>query len=140
MPISLPPFHLAIPVSDLALAEVFYGQGLGCETGRRSEHWIDFNFYGHQLVTHLVPELTNMATSRVDDHAVPIPHFGLVLEIPAYQQLADRLCNQQVVFLQKPMVRFVGQVGEQLSFFIQDPFGNGLEFKAFRDMRQLFAS
>lgn len=138
---SLSPFHLAIPVTDLSASEAFYGGLLGCEKGRSSPNWIDWNFFGHQLVTHLVAEMPSApAHNAVDSKAVPVPHFGAVLEWEAWHHLADRLQQQDVTFIIKPYIRFEGQVGEQATLFFLDPCGNALEFKAFKDMQQLFAS
>lgn len=135
------PFHLAIPVSNLASAAQFYGELLGCEQGRSSEQWIDWNFFGHQLVTHLVASMPSApAHNAVDNHAVPVPHFGVVLSMADWQQLADKLTKANLEFVIKPYVRFKGQVGEQATMFLHDPCGNALEFKAFADMSQLFAS
>lgn len=138
---TIAPFHLAIPVLDLAQAETFYGDLLGCEKGRSSQQWIDWNFYGHQLVTHLVSEMPSLPKhNQVDDHAVPVPHFGVVLAWEDWQQLARTLQDKQMTFVIEPYVRFAGQVGEQATMFFLDPSGNALEFKAFKDMSQLFAS
>lgn len=139
---SLQPFHLAIPVHDLAIARAFYGQRMGCPEGRSSDMWVDFNFFGHQLVVHLdpsrkphEPELFN----AVDGHDVPVPHFGVVLGWDQWQALADRLVAAGQRFELAPGIRFVGQVGEQATLFFFDPSGNALEFKAFRDPSRLFA-
>ena len=137
---SLVPFHLAIPVSDLAQARAFYGELLGCEKGRSADQWIDWNFFGHQLVTHLVANMPSEAThNEVDKHAVPVPHFGVVLDWQDWQLLADRLKAAEVEFVIEPGIRFAGQVGEQATLFFCDPSGNALEFKAFKDNQQLFA-
>jgi extradiol dioxygenase family protein len=138
---SLTPFHLAIPVVDLQQAKAFYGGLLGCEKGRSCEQWIDWNFFGHQLVTHLVitmPSLPNH--NQVDNHAVPVPHFGVVLPWINWQQLAKKLKDSSIEFVIEPHIRFEGQIGEQATMFFLDPSGNALEFKAFRDIGQLFAS
>lgn len=138
MPIA--PFHLAFPVADLAAARAFYGGLLGCPEGRSSDQWIDFDFHGHQVVAHLAPEeLGAAATNPVDGHAVPVRHFGVVLEWHAWHDLADRLREAGVRFLIEPGIRFVGQVGEQATMFFLDPSGNAVEFKAFRDPSQMFA-
>ncbi len=138
---SLRPFHLAIPVDDLDTAEAFYGETLGCGRGRRSEHWIDFDFFGHQLVTHLAPEECGCAsTNQVDGKTVPVKHFGVVLDPADWQALADRLKAAGTDFVIAPYLRFEGQPGEQGTFFLLDPAGNALEFKCFKDMAQLFAS
>jgi len=137
---SLPPFHLAIPVIDLVQAEQFYGGLLNCEKGRSCEQWIDWNFFGHQLVTHLVNTMPSLPKlNQVDNHAVPVPHFGVVLTWQDWQQLAKNLEANNVNFVIEPHIRFAGQVGEQATMFFLDPSGNALEFKAFRDSGQLFA-
>jgi uncharacterized protein len=138
---SLRPFHLAFPVHDLAAARSFYRDVLGCGEGRSSDHWIDFDFYGHQIVTHLDPQMTpRPITNAVDGHDVPVPHFGIVLTIEQWQALADRLKAAGTVFGIEPHIRFAGQVGEQATMFFTDPSGNALEFKAFADDAQLFAT
>ena len=137
---SLQPFHLAIPVSDLSESEAFYGDLLGCEKGRSSAQWIDWNFFGHQLVTHEVESMPSAsAHNKVDEHAVPVPHFGVVLDWQDWQQLAVTLQTANIEFVIEPYVRFAGQVGEQATMFLHDPSGNALEFKAFKDIEQLFA-
>jgi hypothetical protein len=134
------PFHLAFPVDDLAAARHFYGDLLGCREGRSSAQWVDFDFWGHQLVAHLSPgEVGRAATNPVDGHAVPVRHFGVVLDWEAWHRLADRLRGEATSFLIEPGIRFAGQVGEQATMFFLDPAGNALEFKAFRDPSQLFA-
>lgn len=135
----LTPFHLAFPVHDLEVARAFYTRILGCETGRESERWIDFNFFGHQLVAHLAPPESGIATNPVDGEAVPVRHFGVILEWQQWEQLADRLKNAGVEFIIEPGIRFQGQVGEQATMFFKDPSGNALEFKSFRDFSQIFA-
>ena len=136
----LPPFHLAFPVHDLASAREFYGVLLGCPEGRSSDAWIDFNFYGHQIVAHLAPEeCGHHSTSAVDGHAVPVRHFGAVLSMEAWQTAADRLRAAGVEFVIEPHIRFKGEVGEQATMFFLDPSGNALELKAFADMSSLFA-
>jgi extradiol dioxygenase family protein len=138
---SLAPFHLAIPVIDLQQAETFYGGLLGCQKGRSSAQWIDWNFFGHQLVTHLVDTMPSLPKhNQVDNHAVPVPHFGVVLPWQDWQQLAEKLKTAKVEFIIEPYVRFAGQIGEQATLFFLDPAGNALEFKAFKDMEQLFVS
>ena len=138
---SLPPFHLAFPVHDLAKARGFYGGLMGCEEGRSSDEWIDFNFHGHQIVAHLAPERSDdAATNHVDGHGVPVPHFGLVLDMSAWEALAERLGEAGTDFVIEPTVRFKGKPGEQATMFLRDPSGNALEFKAFADPDQLFAS
>lgn len=137
---SLPPFHLAIPVDDLANARAFYGDLLGCVEGRSSEQWIDWDFYGHQLVTHVAPDrLLPPATNSVDGHAVPVPHFGVVLDMDRWQALAERVKAAGIEFVIEPYIRFQGQPGEQATMFFYDPAGNALEFKAFKDLGNLFA-
>lgn len=137
---SMPPFHLAVPVDDLAAAEAFYGGLLGCPRGRRSSEWIDFDFYGHQLVAHLAPEECRAAvTNAIDGHAVPVRHFGVVLKPAAWKTLSERLAMAGVAFLIAPDIRFRGEPGEQGTFFIRDPAGNALEFKCFEDETMLFA-
>ena len=137
---TLPPFHLAFPVDDLAAACLFYGELLGCEEGRSSEEWIDFNFHGHQIVAHLSGSASSdAATNHVDGNGVPIPHFGLVLEMAQWKALADKLREAGTEFVIEPTVRFKGEPGEQATMFLRDPAGNALEFKAFGDRRQLFA-
>ena len=135
------PFHLAIPVTNLADADAFYGELLGCEKGRSDTQWIDWNFFGHQLVTHCVAEMPSApAHNGVDNHAVPVPHFGVVLDMQTWQALAKKLEAAGTHFVIAPYVRFKGQPGEQATMFFNDPFGNALEFKAFADIEQLFAS
>jgi extradiol dioxygenase family protein len=137
---SVPPFHLAVPVDDLAAAQRFYGGALGLRQGRRSDSWIDWDLYGHQFVTHLAerPSVPH-AHGSVDGHAVPVPHFGVVLGVEAFQELAGRLRAAGVEFVMEPQLRFAGQPGEQWTMFLRDPAGNALEFKAFADGSQLFA-
>ena len=134
------PFHLAIPVNDLDAAAAFYGELLGCERGRSDTRWIDWNFYGHQLVTHCVDEMPSAPQhNAVDSHAVPVPHFGVVLDMEDWQALADKLQAAGTEFVIEPYVRFKGQPGEQATMFFHDPAGNALEFKAFKSLSQLFA-
>ncbi|AXR05268.1 VOC family protein [Salinimonas sediminis] len=134
------PFHLAIPVDDLDAAADFYGTLLGCQRGRSDVQWIDWDFYGHQLVTHKVAKMpTSAVPNEVDNHAVPVPHFGVVLTMEQWQKLADTLKAAQVEFVIAPYIRFKGQPGEQATMFFKDPAGNALEFKAFADIQQLFA-
>jgi hypothetical protein len=136
----LSPFHVAFPVHDLAQARAFYGGTLGCPEGRSSEEWIDFNFYGHQIVAHLAPGETREAQrNTVDDHGVPVRHFGIVLPMPEWQALAGRLQALGARFLIEPYVRFKGQPGEQATMFFLDPSGNAIEIKAFADIARLFA-
>ena len=133
-------FHLAFPVNDLNAARDFYGRVLGCEEGRSSERWIDFNLYGHQIVTHLASDSAGVkATNHVDADEVPIPHFGIVLPMGEWRELADRLKSKGVAFLIEPKIRFEGEVGEQATMFFLDPSGNALEFKGFNDFSQVFA-
>ncbi|RZS91927.1 VOC family protein [Aquimarina brevivitae] len=136
----LSPFHLAIPVDDVAKARKFYGEVLELEEGRSSEHWVDFNFYGHQLVIHYKPKDETKAHSNpVDGKDVPVPHFGVVLQWEQWEALAKRLKQKNVVFNIEPYIRFKGQPGEQGTMFFYDPCGNALEFKTFKDMSQIFA-
>ena len=136
-----PRFHLAFPVTDLGQARRFYGDFLGCAEGRSSDEWVDFDFHGHQIVAHRVAQaqMTD-ATSLVDGQNVPVRHFGVVLDLPAWQVLADRFRAARVQFIIEPYVRFKGEPGEQATMFFLDPFGNALEFKAFADMDSLFAT
>jgi extradiol dioxygenase family protein len=137
---SVAPFHYAFPVDDLARARAFYGDVLRCAEGRSAEDWVDFDLYGHQIVAHLAPQAVRArAANRVDGHDVPIPHFGAVLDMARWRDLAARLEAAGVAFVVPPHVRFEGQVGEQATLFLLDPAGNALEFKAFADMGQLFA-
>ena len=138
---NLRPFHLAFPVHDLAAARAFYGELLGCREGRSSDHWVDFDLYGHQIVAHLDAGMTPRPIhNAVDGHDVPVPHFGVVLTMPQWEDLAARLKAASVRFGIEPYVRFKGQVGEQATMFFTDPSGNALEFKAFADDGQLFAT
>ena len=135
-----PPFHLAFPVHDLAAARVFYGGLLDCPEGRSSPHWIDFDFYGHQIVAHLAPdEVGHRSTSTVDGDAVPTRHFGVVLTMAQWESAAQRLQAAGVRFIIEPHVRMRGEVGEQATMFFLDPSGNALELKAFADLSRLFA-
>jgi hypothetical protein len=138
---ALQPFHLAVPVTDLAEARRFYGGLLGCAEGRSSAEWVDFDFFGHQLVAHLdhAGAARGVLHNAVDGKDVPVPHFGVVLEWTGWHELADRLRNAGIAFGIEPGIRFEGRVGEQATMFFQDPSGNALEFKAFRDPSQLFA-
>lgn len=134
------PFHLAVPVDDLNKAREFYGGLLGCPEGRSSDRWIDYNFFGHQFVVHLKPHgRADQAHNPVDGHDVPVPHFGVVLGWEEWHALADKLRAAGIKFVIEPYIRFKGQVGEQATLFFQDPAGNALEFKSFKDMSQLFA-
>lgn len=146
---SQPPFHLAFPVYDLEATRRFFGGLLGCAVGRESDRWIDFDFYGHQITAHLAPEEVptlaldpaqlSVATNPVDGKAVPVRHFGVILEWQEWHRLADRLREAQVRFLIEPHVRFRGEPGEQATLFLTDPSGNGLEFKSFQDPARIFA-
>ena len=133
------PFHLAFPVDDLARARAFYGGLMGCPEGRSSSEWIDFDFFGHQIVAHLAPTTARAHHNPVDGHDVPVPHFGVVLPWAAFHALAERLKASGTRFVIEPCLRFEGQVGEQATMFFHDPAGNALEFKAFKDTSQLFA-
>ena len=134
------PFHLAFPVDSLAQARAFYGGLLGCPEGRSSEAWVDFDFYGHQIVAHLSPgECGHRHTSAVDGQDVPVRHFGAILPMADWQQLAAKLEAAGTRFVIEPQIRFKGQVGEQATMFFLDPSGNALEFKAFADPSRLFA-
>jgi uncharacterized protein len=137
-----PGFHLAIPVDDLGRARAFYGGVLGLPEGRSTDIWIDWNFHGHQVVTHLAGERAGgvAAHNPVDGHDVPIPHFGLILPVPDFHALAERLRAAGTAFVIEPSVRFEGEPGEQWTMFLLDPAGNALEFKAFRDESQIFAT
>jgi extradiol dioxygenase family protein len=136
-----PPFHLAIPVSDLEVADAFYCGLLGCSKGRTASRWIDLNFFGHQVTLHLVDETeTTIHSNPVDGDSVPARHFGVVLAMSAWQELADHLTEANQEFLISPRIRFQGQVGEQATMFLYDPSGNALEFKSLVDPAQLFAA
>jgi uncharacterized protein len=136
----LAPFHLAIPVDDIDTARHFYGEVLGLPRGRSDALWTDWNLDGHQLVTHQVSSARPDAppTNPVDGHAVPVPHFGLVLTVDRFQELAQRIRDAGVAFVIEPYVRFEGETGEQWTMFFFDPSGNALEFKAFKDLEDLF--
>ena len=137
---ALPPFHLAFPVTSLDKARAFYGGLLGCPEGRSSEDWVDFDFYGHQIVAHLAPEEAgHHRTNAVDGDDVPVRHFGAVLPMQEWDRLAQKLKAANVRFIIEPHVRFEGEVGEQATMFLLDPCGNALEFKAFKDIGRLFA-
>jgi extradiol dioxygenase family protein len=134
------PFHLAIAVHDLTAARRFYGELFGCPEGRSSEEWVDFDFFGHQVVAHLDPAChPHVHHNEVDGHDVPVPHFGVVLPWDVWHTLAERLRSQHTRFEIEPGIRFAGQVGEQATMFLYDPSGNALEFKAFKDPGRLFA-
>jgi hypothetical protein len=137
---ALPPFHLAFPVRDIEEARQFYVGVLGCGEGRSSPDWVDFDFYGHQVVAHLAPdECGHAQTSSVDSHQVPVRHFGAVLSIPQWEALADKLRSVGTKFIIEPYIRFKGEVGEQATMFFLDPSGNAIEFKAFKNLDSLFA-
>lgn len=138
---SIQPFHLAIPVKNLELCRTFYRDILQCKEGRSSENWVDFNFFGHQLVIHQKDGFLNeeSVTNPVDGHDVPVPHFGVVLTWNDWQDLSKRLIAANTQFVIAPTIRFQGKVGEQATMFFTDPENNALEFKAFKDMSQLFA-
>ena len=137
---TIPPFHLAIPVWNLDTCRTFYRDTLGCTEGRSSEHWVDFNFFGHQLVIHYKPKSEEqLHTNTVDGKHVPVPHFGVVLPWDTFHDFAKRLQDMNIDFVIAPYIRFEGEVGEQATMFFLDPAGNALEFKAFKDMAQLFA-
>lgn len=137
---AIPLFHLAFPVNNLAEARRFYGDLLQCAEGRSSNEWVDFNFFGHQLVAHLAPEESKQGpTNSVDGHEVPVRHFGAILPMEQWEALADRLRKASMKFVIEPHVRFKGEVGEQATMFFLDPSGNALEFKAFGDISQVFA-
>jgi extradiol dioxygenase family protein len=133
-------FHLAFPVNDLEAARDFYRGVLGCEEGRSSDRWIDFNLYGHQIVTHLAENGAGiLAANHVDADDVPVPHFGIILPMDEWRELAERLRAKGVQFIIEPKTRFAGEVGEQATMFFLDPSGNALEFKGFNDFSQIFA-
>ncbi len=138
---SLRPFHLAFPVHDIDAARRFWGGVMGCPEGRSADTWVDFDFYGHQIVTHLIPQKgeSDAGGNPVDGHRVPVPHFGVVLEMKDWQALADRLVAAGTKFDIEPYVRFKGEPGEQATMFFRDPSGNAIEMKAFGDLAQLFA-
>ena len=137
----LRPFHLAFPVRDLDQARAFYGGVLGCREGRSSDRWIDFDFFGHQIVTHLAPEAGgDAAVNPVDGHGVPVPHFGVVLTLEAFDALATKMQAAGTTFDIEPYTRFAGEPGEQRTMFFRDPSGNAIEMKAFASLDQLFAT
>lgn len=135
----LPPFHLAIPVNNIEKNRAFYRDILGCEEGRSSDHWVDFDFFGHQLVIHLKDAKNELVSNPVDGKEVPIPHFGIVLDMPTFEAFASALQQKGISFIIEPYIRFKGEVGEQATMFFNDPSGNALEFKAFKHLDQLFA-
>jgi extradiol dioxygenase family protein len=141
----LTPFHVAIPVRDIAESRRFYGEVLGCQEGRSAETWVDFNLFGHQFVCHLNPDLGPQGQleshyNPVDGQGVPVPHYGVVLTMADWEKLAAQLKADQIDFVIEPYIRFQGEVGEQATMFFLDPSGNALEFKAFKQMEQLFAT
>jgi extradiol dioxygenase family protein len=139
-PAPMSPFHLAFPVHDLALARRFYGEKLGCPEGRSASDWVDFNFFGHQIVAHLAPaEATPAQRNEVDGQGVPVRHFGIVLPMEDWRRLADKLRSEGTEFVIEPYIRFEGQPGEQATMFFCDPSGNAIEIKAFGDINRLFA-
>ena len=134
------PFHIAIPVHNLAECRKFYKEIIECEEGRSSDHWVDFNLFGHQLVIHYKPKSEeSVYANAVDGKSVPVPHYGVVLEWEAFEEFANKLRAKKVEFVIEPYIRFENEVGEQATMFFLDPAGNALEFKAFRDISQLFA-
>ena len=134
------PFHLAFPVHDLQATRAFIVDVLGARVGRECDRWVDFDFFGHQVTAHLDPSSKPATTNPVDGKAVPTFHFGVVLDWPTWEGLAERLRSRNVDFIIEPYVRFKGEIGEQGTFFIKEPSGNGIEFKSFKDMGQLFAA
>ena len=136
---NLLPFHLAIPVNDLEKSRNFYKNILGCEEGRSSNHWVDFNFFGHQLVIHnKEKESDDTKTNPVDGKDVPIPHFGVILEWNDFQDFSKKLIEKKINFIIEPYIRFEGLPGEQATMFFKDPCGNALEFKSFKDLNKIF--
>lgn len=137
---NLQPFHLAIPVHNLEACREFYRDVLGCSEGRSSDHWVDFDFFGHQVVIHYKPKSEDVLhTNPVDGKDVPVPHFGVVLEWNVFHEFAEQLRSRKIKFVIEPYIRFKGLVGEQATMFFLDPAGNALEFKSFKDIGQLFA-
>ena len=136
---NLLPFHLAIPVNDLEKSRNFYKNILGCEEGRSSNHWVDFNFFGHQLVIHIKEkEFDKTKTNPVDGKDVPIPHFGVILEWNDFHEFSKKLIEKKINFIIEPYIRFEGLPGEQATMFFKDPCGNALEFKSFKDLNKIF--
>ena len=133
----LRPFHLAIPVKDLKQARKFYGEKLQLDEGRSSDHWIDYNFFGHQLVVH-IGEVQKVIVNQVDDKVVPVPHFGVILEWDIFDVLSQRIASADIKFIIKPYLRFEDEAGEQKTMFLKDPFGNALEFKSFKNDSEIF--
>ncbi|MEM1268696.1 MAG: VOC family protein [Bacteroidota bacterium] len=139
---SVRPFHIAFPVHDVEAARAFYGGVLGCPEGRSADHWVDFDLFGHQIVAHYKPPAETPEAAHanpVDGHAVPVPHFGVILEMSDWKALRDRVQAAGIEFVIEPYIRFEGEPGEQATMFFLDPSGNALEFKAFEDLSQLFA-
>ena len=136
---TLRPFHLAIPVSNVETCRTFYREVLGCIEGRSSDHWVDFDFFGHQLVIHYKESISEEITNPVDGKEVPIPHFGVVLDMDSFENLSEKLKKKKISFIIEPYVRFEGLPGEQATMFFKDPSGNALEFKAFKNIDQLFS-
>jgi len=137
---TISPFHIAIPVHNLNECRAFYRDILNCQEGRSSDHWVDFNLFGHQLVIHYKPKSEEqLHINPVDGKDVPVPHYGVVLPWDEFQNFAKELTSKNVQFIIEPYIRFEGQVGEQATMFFKDPAGNALEFKAFKDISQLFA-
>ena len=138
---AMPPFHLAFPVHDIGVARQFYGELLGCPEGRSSSEWVDFSFYGHQIVAHLAPEECGRrgSSSKVDAHDVPVRHFGAILNLAQWHELADKLKAADTQFVIEPYIRFKGEPGEQATMFFMDPSGNAIEIKAFANLDSLFA-
>ena len=134
------PFHLAFPVDDLATTREFYTEILGCKEGRSSDRWIDFDMYGHQVVAHLIDKVEDVQTNSVDGDDVPASHFGVILEMQQWNELSERLKELGTKFIIEPHIRFKGEAGEQATMFFLDPCGNALEFKAFNDDKQIFAT
>jgi len=134
------PFHIAVPVDDLEKNRIFYREVLGCVEGRSDTKWVDFNMFGHQYVIHQVDSKSALNENPVDGQQVPVPHAGVVLDWEDWEELAERLRLQKIKFIIEPYIRFKGEVGEQATMFFLDPSGNALEFKAFKDLNQLFAS
>ena len=133
----LRPFHLAIPVKDLKQARKFYGEKLQLDEGRSSDHWIDYNFFGHQLVVH-IGEVQKVTVNQVDDKVVPVPHFGVILEWDLFDVLSQRIAAADIKFIIEPYLRFEGEAEEQKTMFLKDPFGNALEFKSFKNDSEIF--
>ena len=136
---TMPPFHLAFPVTDLEATRSFFTDILGCSLGRTAPRWIDIDFFGHQITAHLVDEIPEVATNPVDGNKVPARHFGAILDMASWKALSERLQAAETDFLIEPHIRFEGEVGEQATMFFYDPSGNALEFKAFGDEEQIFA-